>query len=152
MANAARATAPEPAPGPRWEHFAHGADIGVRGFGPDRAAAFEQAALALTAIVVDPALVLPRRVVLVVCDAPDRRLLLAAWLNAVIYEMAVRRMVFARYAVRIEDGALSGRAWGEDIDRLRHAPGAEPKGATLTALAVDPVAGGGWRAQCVVDV
>jgi SHS2 domain-containing protein len=25
----------------RWEHFDHGADIGVRGFGPTPAAAFE---------------------------------------------------------------------------------------------------------------
>ena len=145
MAHAAAVAANVPATpacGPRWEHFPHGADIGVRGFGHDRASAFEQAALALTAIVVDPALVLPRRVVVVACEAPDERLLLAAWLNAVIYEMAVRRMVFARYAVRIDDGALSGRAWGQDIDRLRHAPGAEPKGATPTASAVSPVTGG----------
>lgn len=35
----------------RWEHFPHGADIGVRGFGPTMAAAFEQAALAMTAVV-----------------------------------------------------------------------------------------------------
>jgi tRNA nucleotidyltransferase (CCA-adding enzyme) len=143
---------PIPAPGPRWEHFAHGADVGVRGFGHDRAAAFEQAAMALTAIVVDPARVLAHRVVALACDAPDERLLLADWLNAVIYEMAVRRMVFARYAVRIENGTMAGRAWGETIDRRRHAPAAEPKGATLTALAVGPVEGGAWRAQCVVDV
>jgi SHS2 domain-containing protein len=28
-----------------WEHFPHGADVGVRGFGATAAAAFEQAAL-----------------------------------------------------------------------------------------------------------
>jgi len=33
----------------RWEHFEHGADIGVRGFGPTLAAAFEQAALVAVA-------------------------------------------------------------------------------------------------------
>ncbi len=42
-----------------WEHFPHGADIGVRGFGATREEAFEQAALALTAVVTDPALVRP---------------------------------------------------------------------------------------------
>ena len=31
----------------RWEHFEHGADIGVRGIGPTPASAFEQAALPL---------------------------------------------------------------------------------------------------------
>ena len=34
-----------------WEHFPHDADVGVRGFGPTPAAAFEQGALALTAAV-----------------------------------------------------------------------------------------------------
>ena len=34
----------------RWEHFEHDADIGVRGIGASKADAFEQAALALTAV------------------------------------------------------------------------------------------------------
>ena len=38
----------------RFEHFAHEADIGVRGTGPTLAAALEQAALALTAVITDP--------------------------------------------------------------------------------------------------
>ena len=38
-----------------WEHYEHGADIGVRGFGATKAEAFEQAALAMTAVVADPA-------------------------------------------------------------------------------------------------
>ena len=41
-----------------WEHFAHDADIGVRGRAATLAGAFEQAALALTAVVDRPA---PRR-------------------------------------------------------------------------------------------
>lgn len=36
-----------------WEHFAHGADLGVRGFGPE--AAYEQASLAISSAIVDPA-------------------------------------------------------------------------------------------------
>jgi len=45
--------------GQRWEHFPHGADIGIRGWGSDVAAAFEQAAQATTAIVIDPSLIRP---------------------------------------------------------------------------------------------
>ena len=37
-----------------WRHFTHVADIGVDGFGETPSSAFEQAALALTGIVVDP--------------------------------------------------------------------------------------------------
>lgn len=139
-------------PAMRWEHFAHGGDVGVRGFGPCRDQAFEQAALALAAIAVDPGSVQPRRSVVVACNAPDDRLLLANWLNAVIFEMSARRMVFARFRVRIDDGALAGLAWGEEIDRARHVVAAEPRGATMTAAAVAPAPGGVWCAQCVVDL
>ncbi|WP_148043160.1 archease [Methylocystis hirsuta] len=38
-----------------WEHFAHGADLGVRGFGPTPEAAYEQAYLAISSAIVDPA-------------------------------------------------------------------------------------------------
>jgi SHS2 domain-containing protein len=34
-----------------WEHFPHGADVGVRGWGATPAEAFEQAAYALMAVV-----------------------------------------------------------------------------------------------------
>lgn len=135
-----------------WEHFPHDADVGLRGFGPDPATAFEQAALALTAAVCDPGTVTPRAAVAIACEAPERDLLLVEWLNAVIYEMAVRRMVFSRFSVVIDDGHLTGKAWGEPVDRQRHCPAAEPKGATYTALKVAPLPQGGWIAQCVVDV
>ena len=36
-----------------WEHFSHGSDIGVRGFGSSVEEAFEQAAVALTTVVAD---------------------------------------------------------------------------------------------------
>jgi len=39
---------------PHAELFPHGADIGVRGVGPTRASAFEQAALALTSAITNP--------------------------------------------------------------------------------------------------
>lgn len=40
---------------PTATHFAHDADIGGCGTGPTLAAAFEQAALAMMAVIVDPA-------------------------------------------------------------------------------------------------
>ncbi len=134
-----------------WEHFAHDADIGVRGLGATAAQAFEQAACALTAVVTH-ADIRPDEEVHVSCAAPDLELLLVEWLNAIIYEMAVRRMLFARFAVRIEDGRLEGTLWGEPVDVARHAPAAEPKGATYTALKVAQGADGIWSSACVVDV
>ena len=64
-----------------WEHFPHQADVGVRGLGATLAEAFEQAALALTAVIVDPADVAPSEMIRLSCAAPDAELLLVDWLN-----------------------------------------------------------------------
>jgi SHS2 domain-containing protein len=138
--------------GAHWEHFAHEADVGVRGIGPTREAAFEQAALALMHAIGDPARIEPRELVKIACDAPDDALLFVDWLNALIFEVATRGMLFARFEVRIDGRRLRGRAWGEPIDPARHELAVEAKGATYTDLAVVPRPDGGWLAQCVVDV
>lgn len=101
---------------------------------------------------IDPDAVRAEHEIDIECEAPAVNLLLYDWLNRLIYEMALRRMVFGRFAVAIEGGRLHGRAWGEPVDPERHAPSVEPKGATLTALKVERQADGAWIAQCVVDV
>jgi len=144
--------APSLSPAPtRWEHFPHGADIGVRGYGTTLAEAFEQAGRALTAVVTDPDRVAARECVPITCVAPDAELLLAEWLNQLIYEMATRRLLFSRFRVGIEGMRLEAEAWGEPVEPARHDPAVEIKGATYTALRVARE-GGGWIAQTVVDV
>lgn len=136
----------------RWEHYEHGADIGVRGIGSTMAGAFEQAALALTAVMTEPAGVAQRDAVEIRCEAPDPELLLAEWLNALVYEMAVRRMLFGGYRVRIDGTRLEAQALGEPTSVQRHRPAVEVKGATYTSLRVAQTADGNWLAQTVVDV
>ena len=135
-----------------WEHLPHDADIGVRGFGSTMESAFEQAAIALTAVITDPASVAARDKVAISCKADDPELLLADWLNALVYEMATRHMLFGRFEVAIDNGVLQGAAWGEPIDVARHQPAAEVKGATYTGLKVMRESDGRWIAQCIVDV
>jgi tRNA nucleotidyltransferase (CCA-adding enzyme) len=136
----------------RWEHFAHDADMGVRGIGASKQDAFEQAALALTAVITDPQAVGPREKVEIACEDPDDGLLLVDWLNALVYEMATRKLLFGRFEVRLSGHRLEARAWGEKIDVARHQPAVEVKGATLTCLRVGQEPDGTWVAQCVVDV
>jgi SHS2 domain-containing protein len=140
------------ASGARWEHFAHGADIGVRGIGPTIESAFEQAAIALTAIVAEPSTVRPSEVSSLECEAPEPELLLVDWLNLLIYEMATRRMLFRDFAVEMAEYRLRATVRGEPIDPARHSPAVEAKGATYTALSVRRDDAGGWVAECVVDV
>jgi len=135
-----------------WEHFPHGADIGVRAFGRSKAEAFAMAAVALTAVIAEPDAVSGRESIEIECTAPDDELLLVEWLNAVIYESAIRRMLFSRFSVQIDNGRLNAIAWGEPIDVEKHQPAVEVKGATCTALSVNRDDEGKWVAQCVVDV
>jgi SHS2 domain-containing protein len=138
--------------GKYWEHFHHDSDIGVRGVGATKEEAFEQAAVALIGMVADPLSIGWQETVEVVCEAPDDELLLAHWLNALIYQMATRGMLFSRFDVQFEGGRLIANASGEASDVGRHKPAIEVKGATHTQLKVGRDETGTWLAQCVVDV
>jgi len=133
------------------ETFAHDADIGVRGRGKSVAAAFARAGLALTAVVTELATVRETLSVEITCEAKDPETLLFDWLNALVYEMATRRVLFARYDVKVDGSRLRAKAFGEPVDIARHQPAVEVKGATWTGLRVARE-GGTWVAECVVDV
>ncbi|UCC56813.1 MAG: archease [Gammaproteobacteria bacterium] len=135
-----------------WTHFHHEADIGVRGIGHTREEAFEEAALALTAVITEPEAVTCTDSVTVDCESADPELLFVDWLNALVFEMATRKMLFSRFHVEFDGPCLHATVCGESIDVARHQPAAEVKGATYTELAVCEDEPGNWRAQCVVDV
>lgn len=135
----------------KWEHFYHQADIGVRGYGASIEESFQQAAMALMAVICSPEKVTPSKEISIECSGDDVELLLADWLNAIVYEIATRKMLFNRFEVRIKEGKLAGMAWGETADPERHETAVEVKGATYTELAVRQE-GSEWVAQCVVDV
>ncbi len=136
----------------RWELYSHPADIGIRGLGPTREAAFEQAALALTAVITDLEKVEPKQAVDIECREDDDELLFFCWLNSLLYEMGTREMLFRRFEVRAVAGGIQARAWGEPVDVARHEPAVEVKAATYADLKVEQGADGGWVAQCIVDV
>jgi len=123
-----------PALAPRWELYSHDADIGIRGFGSTIGAAFEAIGVALTAAVCEPVTVHARTPVTVRCSAADIESLLYDWVNAIVYEMAVRRMLFSRYEAGIDGHELHGTLWGEPLEIRRQD------------------ANGSWVAQCVIDV
>jgi len=138
-----------------WRHLEHPSDIGVEGRGATLAEAFEQAALALTAVLTDPGGVRTVVPVHVRLTAPEADLLFVDWLDAVVYQMAARRLVFGRYEVRLDQAPhrleLTATLWGEAVDPARHAPAVEVKGVTFSGLFVGPEQGG-FVARTVVDV
>ncbi len=136
---------------PPWTHFPHQGDVGVCGHGTSMEEAFENAARAMSAVIVPLERIRVNEATRVSCRAADPEILLLDWLNAVIYAMAIKGMVFRDFKVRIEGERLEGELRGEKVEPARHEPSVELKGATLTELEVAEE-NGRWRAQCVVDV
>ena len=106
----------------------------------------------MSAVITDPAKISAVERVEIACAAPDDELLLVDWLNALVYEMATRKLLFGRFEVQVKDHVLTARAWGEPMDSAKHHMAVEIKGATYTALRVAQESNGEWVAQCVIDV
>src|SRR5438270_6805932 len=105
-----------------YELFEHTADLGLRARAPDLDTLFVEAARALFAAVVeDPASVEPRRRVDVQLAADEREYLLFDWLKTLLYHFDTEHLLFARFEVHVTGAGLRGSAWGEPLDRARHA-------------------------------
>lgn len=130
----------------------HTADVGIRAFGPTRADVFEQAALAMFSLICDPATVRPREDERVVLSADSDELLLAAWLNELLFIFETRRFVFSSFVV---DGVAEGRLWararGEKQDAKRHRFDAQVKAATYHGIELRRT-DDGWEGAVVLDV
>ena len=85
---------------PHWEHFEHCADIGIRGIGATKEQAFEQAAVALTAVMTDPEQLQAQQLIEFSCEAPDDELLLVDWLCHAGCPLGIRFPDWRRRGVR----------------------------------------------------
>jgi SHS2 domain-containing protein len=135
-----------------WEHFEVEADVGVRGWGESRAAAFAQATLGVFALLVEPAEVEPREVreVRAQADAPET--LLVAWIDECLYVHDIEGFVVHDVEMTVcSDTLAHGLLRGEPVDPARHRVGTVVKGATYHQVAVG-VRDGVHEARVIVDV
>lgn len=133
-----------------FDYFEHDADIGVIGRGATLEEAFEGAAEAMFAIMVDAAQVRQLVQIAFAFAEEDLELALVTWLNRLLAEARQRGLVLGRFRLNRAAGQWLGEAWGAPWDANMER-GTEVKGATLTMLRVGQV-DGIWEARCVVDV
>jgi SHS2 domain-containing protein len=136
---------------PRGEHPAPGMARTVRGEGRSEEQALEQAAVALCALVADPATVEVREEVEMECDAKDLDHLLADWLGAIVHNMSARRLRFRCFAVRLDGRHLFGHAFGEPMDPVRHHGTLSLRRVSLARPTVRRSADGRWMAEFEVQ-
>jgi SHS2 domain-containing protein len=135
-----------------FEHFDVEADVGVHGWGPSRAAAFEQVALGVFALIVAPDEVLARDVREVGAQGETPEALLVNWINECLYVHEIEGFVVCRVEVlRLEGERLHALLHGEPLDPTRHHPGTVVKAATLHAVSVS-ASDDRHEARIVVDV
>jgi SHS2 domain-containing protein len=134
------------------ETFDHTADLGLRIRALDLNTLFAEAALALFAVIVDDLGVVKavqERKVELLGDEHDY--LLFDWLKELLYRFDTEHLLFSRFEATVTNQGLIGSAWGEPLDRDRHALTHEVKAITYHGLKVEKTAGG-WLAEVIVDI
>lgn len=117
----------------------HTADTGIEAWGTTLDEAFEEAALALFELMIEPAAVEEREAHRVSVTGGDDGDLLVRWLNELLYLVDARGLVFHRFVVeQLVPGAFVATAYGEPFDPARHLPRTAVKAATYHQLAVEP--------------
>jgi SHS2 domain-containing protein len=135
-----------------YELVDHTADIGVRLWGPTAEEVFEQAALALFSLVCDPLHVGSLETVEIELEAEAMDLLLAAWLNELLYVFEARRLVLTQFDIdELTERTLRARVTGEPLDTTRHVMCGGVKAATLHELTLEK-RDGGWEGFVLLDV
>jgi SHS2 domain-containing protein len=139
-------------PSVAYEILEHPADVGFRAFGPTLEALFENAALALASLMVDPETVVERDSRALTATGTDLESLLYDWLSVILAIADAERWVFRRFRVEhLEPGRVTGIGYGEPLDKTRHHLGTYIKAVTLHQFRVEQTPTG-WSAQVYLDV
>ena len=135
-----------------WEHFEVEADVGVRGWGPSRAAAVAQLTLGVFSLIAAPGGVEVRERREVRAQAENPEALLVTWVDECLYVHEIEGFVVREVEMTVcTDTLAHGYLHGEPLDPRRHQIGTVVKGATYhrTALTTQD---GLHEARLIVDV
>jgi SHS2 domain-containing protein len=116
---------------------------------------FETAAAAIARLMVDPGTLTITVEHSITLEAAELDMLLYDWLSEMIFLKDRDSQVFPHARVRVSGEGpyqLAALVQGGTIEPGRTALGADPKAVTFHQFALEPVAGGGWRARVVIDI
>lgn len=141
----------------RSETFEHTADLGLRIFGADLTDLFRAAAEMLFDVIVSNRQdVVAAEVEDVSVEAETPEELLVTWLNELIFRCETRHRLYSLFEVDVDENGrrLTGRLFGEPIDRSRHVLDHEVKAVTHHgfSLARDEADPDGWTAEVILDI
>lgn len=136
----------------RYSLIEHPADLGIEAEGPTLAAAFEQAAYGLVAILLDPATVSGTERREVAVQAEDIEQLLVRWLSEILYLYDGQHFVVAECSVsEITPVRLRAHLLGETHSPERHTPRTDVKAVTYHQVSVHTGLNGS-RVRAFLDI
>jgi SHS2 domain-containing protein len=134
-----------------FEIMEHTADIGIIAYGADLKQVFSHAAEGLFSLIVDLETVKEKSMRPVEVNASDIEMLLASWLNEMIFVFDTEYLVIKRFEITdITSEHLTANCYGEQVNHRRHELKRSIKAATYHKLQV--VKDNGYRVQVLLDV
>lgn len=138
-----------------YKYFEHRADVGIIGIGKTLEESFQEAAKAMFKVMSNIAKVKDNDSVRIKVEAKDEEELFVEWLNELLAQIDLKRMMFSKFEVRIKKSenrfVLTGKAYGEKINPKKHQLKTEVKAATYSQLKIKKEKNK-YTSQCVVDV
>ena len=139
-----------------YQYLDHTADLGIRGIGSTLEQAFEQGAQAMLDAIADTHSLEAGHTCRVTCSAPDIPALFCEWLNELLYQAEIHRILWKRAQVtQLQqtgvEWTLDGVALGEPLDLDRHVLHTEVKAATYAGLAYRQT-GESHILECILDL
>jgi SHS2 domain-containing protein len=135
-----------------FEIIDHTADVAIAAYGADMKKAFANAALGMFSIITDIGKVKDTTSRNVEVTADDRKDLLIAWLNELLFIFEVEKMLFKRFdIVTLDKTTLKAKCYGEKLGPKRHKIKTEIKAATYHMTQIEEK-GDGLRIQVLFDI
>jgi len=126
--------------------------VGIRAYGSSMAEAFENCALGMMSLMLEPDRVRPQRRIRLSAQGRDGGSLLVSWLSEILFRVEAEGWAFASFEVdSCSEIAVAGWGAGEPLDAARHGLKLEIKAPTYHMLELDET-DGRWTAQVIFDV
>lgn len=135
----------------KYRSIEHTADAGIESYGDTLGELFENSALGMMSMMLDPGSVEPREEVEIDLAGEDTEELLFEWLNHLLFLIETKGLAFGDFRLEIDGNRLRGSALGERLDRERHSLGTQIKAATYHGMKVER-RNSGWQARVIFDL
>jgi SHS2 domain-containing protein len=136
----------------KFDIIEHTADTGIIAYGADIEEAFANVAYGMFSLMANLEEVREETSRYVEAEGSDKESLVVAWLNELLYQFDVERILFKRFNIlKLTDTRLRADAYGEKVDPSRHELHGGVKAATYHMLKAWEDRGR-WRIRVIFDV